>query len=143
MSNFMKPALVVWGSSCNEQHYKASIDSMRLRLQKLQEADSKVQKLRQQKTNGYEKINNILHYQSLLFVPKAIWTELISRYYNNPLTGHFAIEKSYKLLGQKYNWPNLRHNVEVYVKDCHVCLASKVVRFKPYSNLQLLPIQMY
>ena len=35
---------------------------MRLRLQKLQKADSKTQRLRQQKTNGYKKIDEIFHY---------------------------------------------------------------------------------
>ena len=45
---------------------------MRLKLQELQEADSKAQELKQQKPDGYKKINNILYYQSLPFVPKAI-----------------------------------------------------------------------
>ena len=45
---------------------------MRLRLQKLQKADNKAQELRQKKANGYKKIYNILYYQSLPFVPKAI-----------------------------------------------------------------------
>ena len=31
-------------------------------MQKLQEADSKAQKLRQQKANGYEKIDKIFHH---------------------------------------------------------------------------------
>ena len=56
----------------NEQPYKASIGSMRLRLQELQETDSEAQELRQQKADGYEEIDDILHHQGLPFVPEAI-----------------------------------------------------------------------
>ena len=75
---------------------------MRLKLQELQEANCKVHKLEQQKANSYKKIDDILHYQSLSFVSKAIWTELISRQHNNSLAGHFGIEKTCKLLTLEY-----------------------------------------
>ena len=45
---------------------------MKLKLQELQEANSEAQELRQQKTNGYKKIDKILHHPGLPFVPKAI-----------------------------------------------------------------------
>ena len=113
---------------------------MRLRLQELQETNREGQELRQQKANGYKEIDEILHYQGLPFVPKAIWTELISRHHDDPLAGHFSIGKTRKFLAQKYYWPTLRHNVEAYVKGCNVCLASKAVCHKPYGDLQLLPV---
>ena len=75
---------------------------MRLKLQELQEANIKAQKLRKQKVDSYEEIDKILHYQCLLFIPKAIWTELISRQHNDPLAGHFGIKKTYKLLAREY-----------------------------------------
>ena len=34
----------------------------------------------------------------------------------------------------------LRHDVEDYVKGCNICLASKAVQYKPYGNLQSLPV---
>ena len=66
--------------------------------------------------------------------------ERISRHYNDPLAGHFGIEKTRKLLAQKYYGPTLRHDVKAYVKGCDVCLALKAVRHKPYGNLQSLPV---
>ena len=86
----------------NKRPYKANIGSMRLRLQELQETNRKVQELRQQKANGYEKIDEILNYQGLPFIPKAIQMELISHHHNNLLAGHFGFEKTCKLLAQKY-----------------------------------------
>ena len=74
---------------------------------------------------------------------KFIQTELISRHHNNPLVGYFSIKKTWELFAQKYYWPNLRHNVEAYVKGWDVCLASKAVRHKPYDNFQLLLISTH
>ena len=113
---------------------------MRLWLQELKETDSEAQKLRQQGRKDYKEVNGVLYHQDLPFVPKAIQIELISRHDDNLLAGHFGIKKICKLLARKYFWPFLRHNVETYVKDCDVYLASKAGRHKPYGDLQSLPI---
>ncbi len=85
----------------------------------------------------------MLHYQGLLYVTKAIYSELISRHHDNPLAGHFGIEKTCELIARKYYWPMLRRDVEAYVKECNVCLASKAVRHKPYGDLQSLSVPTY
>ena len=111
---------------------------MRLRLQELQETNSEAQKLRSQK--GYKEVKGVLYHQGLSFMPETIQTELISHHHDNPLAGHFGIEKTCELLTLKYFWPSLRHNLEAYVKGCDICLASKAVRHKPYGDLQSLPV---
>ena len=60
----------------------------------------------------------MLHYQRLPFVPEIIRTKLISRHHDNPLAGHFSINKTRELIGRKYYWPSLRKDVEAYVKGC-------------------------
>ncbi len=82
----------------------------------------------------------MLHYQGLPYIPKVIRSELISRHHDDPLAGHFGIEKTRELVARKYYWPTLRQDVEAYVKRCDVCLASKAVRHKPYGDLQSLPV---
>ena len=111
---------------------------MKLKLQELQEVNLEAQELRQK--DGYQEIDGMLHHQGLSFVLKAIWIELISRYHNDSLAGHFGIKKTRKLLVWKYYWPTLRHDVEAYVKGYDVCLVSKAVKHKPYSDLQSLPV---
>ena len=111
---------------------------MRLKLQELQETDSKAQEL--QSKEGYKEVEGVLHHQGLSFVPKVIQTELISRHHNDLLAGYFGIEKTCKLLARNYFWPSLWHNVEAYVRGCDVCLVSKTVRYKPYGDLQSLSI---
>ncbi len=82
----------------------------------------------------------MLHHQGLPYVPQVIRTELISRHHDDPLAGHFGIEKTRKLVARKYYWPTFQRNVETYVKGCDVCLASKAVRHKHYGDLQSLPV---
>lgn len=117
----------------NKFSYKASIGSMRLRLQELQETNSEAQKLGTK--DGYQEVNRVFYNQGPLFVPKVIWTELINHHHNNPLASHFSIEKICKLLAQKYYYLTLRHNVKAYVKGCNVFLASKELPHKVYSDL--------
>ena len=82
----------------------------------------------------------MLQYQGLPYIPEIIRSEVISRHYDDPLTGHFGIDKTRELVGQKYYWPSLKKDVENYVRGYYVCLASKAVRHKPYGDLQSLPI---
>ena len=126
----------------DEDPYKASIGGMRLRLQELQEEDAQAQKVRaeEQGKEGWQDIDGVLHHQDQPFVPEVIRTELISRHHDDPLAGHFGIDKTRELVTRKYYWPTLRHDVEEYVKGCDVCLASKAVRHKPYGDLQSLPV---
>ena len=85
----------------------------------------------------------MLHHQGLPFVPQAIWIKLIIHYHDNLLAAHFGIEKTCEFLTQKYYWSTLRHNIEAYMKGCDICLASKAVRHKLYSDLQSLPIPTF
>ena len=113
---------------------------MRLRLQKLQAKDKQARKTRAEYSESWDDIDGVLHHQGLPFVPKIIRIELISRHHDDPLAGHFSIEKTRELITQKYYSPTLRRDIEDYVRGCSVCLALKVVRHKPYGDLQSLPI---
>ena len=65
---------------------------------------------------------------------------MISCHHNDPLVGHFGINKTKKLVGRKYYWLSLKRDVETYIRGCDVCLTSKAVRNKPYEDPQPLPI---
>ncbi len=82
----------------------------------------------------------MLHHQGLPYVSEIVRTELISRHHDNPLAGHFEIDKTRELITRKYYWPTLHRNVEAYITGCDICLASKSVKHKPYGDLQSLPV---
>ncbi len=65
-------------------------------------------------------------------------TELICRHHDDPLAGHFGIDKTRELIARKYYWLTFRHDVEAYVTGCNVRLASKLVKHKLYNDLQSL-----
>ena len=89
---------------------------MCLRLSELEESDDGARKIRAEGLkNNNEEVDGILHHQGLPFVPKAIRIELISQYHDDPLAGHFGIDKTRELVGRKYYWPSLRRDDESYV----------------------------
>ncbi len=106
----------------------------RLRLPELQAEDQLAGRIREQglKDGWEEDTDGVLNYQRLFYVPEVIRTELISKHYDDPLVGHFGINKTRELIARKYYWASLRTDVEAYVKACNVCLASKAVRHKLY-----------
>lgn len=84
---------------------------MRLRLSELQVKDLQVQKIRSKLgiklesrlKKDWEEIGGVLHHHGLLYVPEIIETKLVSGHHNDLLAGHFGMEKTWKLIAQKYN----------------------------------------
>lgn len=83
----------------------------------------------------WEKVEKVLLFQKLPYMPKIIWTELISEYHNNPLVNNFGINKSRELVAWKYYWPSLWAGVKAYIKAYNIDFASKSVCYKFYGNL--------
>ena len=125
----------IWSKLADKGPYVASIKGMRMRLPELQDNDKEAMKLRSERLpEGWKNIEQVFYYQGFPYVPKIIRSELISRHNNDPLAGHFGIEKTCKLVAKKYYWPTLQQNVKAYFKGCDVCLALKAVRHKPYRD---------
>jgi hypothetical protein len=38
--------------------------------------------------------------------------------HDHPTSGHFAIKATYNKVKERYYWPNMRNDVEIYVKTC-------------------------
>ena len=115
---------------------------MRLRLFELQDNNRKAKFCRgfAGLPEGLEDVKGVFQYRGLPYVLEIIRSKVISRYHNNPLTGHFGIDKTRDLVGRKYHWPSLRKNVKIYIRGCDICLTSKAVCHKSYGDLQSLPI---
>ena len=90
---------------------------MKLRPSKLQENDEEAKLLRGSADlpEGWEDVEGVLQYQGLPYVPEIIRSEVISRHHDDPLAGHFGIDKTRELVERKYYWPSLRRDVESYV----------------------------
>ncbi len=83
--------------------YTTSIEGIKIELLELRDDNKEAKKLRSERLlEGWEDIEQVLYYQGLLYIPKVIHSELISRHHDNPFAGHFGIEKTYKLIARKY-----------------------------------------
>jgi hypothetical protein len=52
--------------------------------------------------------------------------EVIHYFHDTPSAGHPGITNSYELAKQDTWWPNMKQDVEQYVKGCTICQANKV-----------------
>ena len=51
-----------------------------------------------------------------------------------PLAGHPGIAKTLELTTREFWWPNMKYDIEKYVKGCHECQRSKPDR-QPWAAL--------
>lgn len=110
-----------------------------MRLLESQDSDTKANQLRSKDLpEGQEDIEDVLQYQSLLYVLEIISFTVISRHHDNALARHFRFEKTTELVARKYLLPIFCEDIERYVKDYNISLTSKVLRYKPYRDLQSL-----
>ena len=86
----------------------------------------------------YKKYFDInLQEERMQFVlPKEYWSCALQVCHDN--IGHLGIERSLLLLRDRFYWPNMAQDVEVYVKSCPRCLRFK----KLLERATLNPIKM-
>ena len=65
---------------------------------------------------------------------------IISQHHDLPFAGHFAIEKTLRLVRQGYWWPLMKKDVDTFVRSCPSCQQNKVSSLKPAGLLQPLPV---
>ena len=109
---------------------------MRSRLVELQVEDNQIRKIRVKKLDRNKKDSNkILNYQGLFYIFEIIRTNLISKYYNDPLVSYFKIEKTQKIFIKKYCFKTICYNVKVYFGYYNVWLILKTVKHKHFEDL--------
>ena len=76
---------------------------MRLRLPELQDEDEEAKTLSAAGLpEGWKEVEGVLQYQRLPYISEIICFKVISRHHDDPLAGHFGIDKIRELVGQKY-----------------------------------------
>ena len=73
----------------------------------------------------YKKYYDInLKEERMQFVlPKQYWSKALEACHNN--VGHLGIERTLSLLRDRFYWPNMAQDVEIYIKSCPRCLRFK------------------
>jgi hypothetical protein len=73
--------------------------------------------------------NGLLWYkQNRLYVPeRKIRDTLLKECHDGPLAGHGGAKRTTTFLKKSYYWPNLKLDVEEYVKTCLVCQQNQTL----------------
>ena len=94
-------------------------------------------------SEGWEDIKEVFHYQSFPYISKIIYSKLLNKHYNILFKSHFDIKKMQELINKKYYWLMLHRDIKAHIKGFVICLALKIVCYKPYKDLQSLSVLTY
>jgi transposase InsO family protein len=86
--------------------------------------------------------SGLVCHRDRLFVPEeaSLKEELLQLYHDDPLAGHFGINRTVELLQRKFHWRHLEEDVKDYIASCNVCQGTVSKRHRPYGSLESLPI---
>ena len=94
------------------------------------------------KTKRFWVENDLLYTKGRrLYVPK--WGNIrqnLIEYHDTKWAGHLGQRRTRALLELAYYWPQIRDEVEAYVRTCFVCQQDKVEQQQPRGLLEPLPI---
>jgi hypothetical protein len=71
----------------------------------------------------YNIVSNVLYYKGKLVVPNIgdIKLEVMLTCHDDPLAGHFGIQKTFELVSQNFYWDGMRSFIKKYVQTCDQC----------------------
>ena len=75
-----------------------------------------------------------------LVVPACLRNDVLLTYHDSVLGGHQGVDRTYNSIRQKYFWPKMFSDIDIYVKSCTTCQRVKVNRHAQRAPLQPLPI---
>ena len=66
---------------------------------------------------------DLLFHNKQVYVLKeeSVRAELLKLHYNDVLVRHFSVERTLKLLTQKYYWVDMHADVKEYIASCDIC----------------------
>ena len=67
---------------------------------------------------------------------------VISLYHNFSLARHLGAWHTFSILGQDYWWPNMKQNVDEYVKGCATCQSTKPRTSVPKAPLHPITVTL-
>lgn len=145
------PRLVTEVLATSETAYDASSKPIYELIKALQQEDALIKQHKAGKIPGKRTRSagdwtwdsqGLLRYNNKLYVPEkgSIREELLKRHHNDPIAGHFDIDKTFELMSRKYYWDSIRADIKEYIDTCDIYQRMKVKRHRPYSELGTLPL---
>jgi hypothetical protein len=85
---------------------------------------------------------NRIYYKNRLFIPEntELKMQIIYKTHNFKAGGHPERIKTTELVSKSYFWPKITHDIQNYVKFCHLYKRVKASRFAPLGYLRPLSV---
>ena len=64
-------------------------------------------------------------------------SEILREYHDSVFGGHRGMNKTYEAIKDHYDWPNMKHDVENYVRRCEKCQVNKTLRPKSKAPMEI------
>lgn len=52
---------------------------------------------------------------------------IMYKYHDSPVGGHRGMNKTFREIRRKYEWPNMKRDIENYIKKCQSCQTNKTL----------------
>ena len=84
----------------------------------------------------------ILRRNGKVWIPEdaALRANLLMRNHDDPIGGHYGVDKTVAVLKTKYWWPHVKRDVSEYIQRCAACQLNKIRRHKLWGQLVPLPV---
>jgi hypothetical protein len=63
--------------------------------------------------------------------------EILYEFPDSPVGGHRGMNKMYRAIKLHYRWPNMKREVEEYVKQCRSCQVNKILTPKHKAPMEI------
>ena len=74
-----------------------------------------------------DSLTGVWEWKGRIYVParKELREKVIQSCHEVPTAGHPGIAKTLELITQGFWWPQMKHDIEIYIKACHICQMVK------------------
>jgi hypothetical protein len=63
--------------------------------------------------------------------------QILYEYHDAPLGGHRGMNKTYKAIKSKFSWPNMKREIEEYIRKCRSCQINKLLNPRGRAPMEI------
>ena len=69
----------------------------------------------------------VIEYKRQQITDEETRATILYEYHDSPMGGHQGMNKTFREIRKKYEWPNMKRDIENYVKKCKSCQINKTL----------------
>jgi hypothetical protein len=63
--------------------------------------------------------------------------KILYEFHDSPVGGHRGMNKTYRAIKLRYTWPNMKREIEDYVRKCKSCQINKILMPKHKAPMEI------